>query len=136
MRGLLPHHTDPDQDRGSAELVVATPLMLLLLVLVVQVALWAHASQVTQTIAQHGQAAARTLGATEADGHARADEVADQLRGDLLHDMAITVQRTDTTVTVQVSAQVPTMIPGLDWPVRTAVSGPVEHHTPPSGGGP
>lgn len=135
MRGLTPHPTDPDQDRGSTELVVATPLMLLLLILVVQVALWAHADHVAQTIAQHGHAAARALEATETDGHARADEVADQLRGDLLQDLDITVERTGTTATVAVTAQVPTMIPGLDWPVHTFVSGPVERHIP-AGGGP
>ncbi|WP_160050832.1 pilus assembly protein [Nocardiopsis sp. FR4] len=127
MPGPTPHRADPERDRGSAELVAATPLMLLLLVLVAQVALWAHATQLCQTIAQHGQAATRALEATEADGHARADEVASQLRGELLQDLDITVERTDTTATVQVSARVPTMVPGLDWPVHTAVSGPVEH---------
>lgn len=133
MRGLTPFSTDPDQDRGSTELVVATPLMLLLLVLVVQIGLWAHTTHISQTIAQHGQAAARAVDATETDGHTRATEVATQLRGDLLHGLDITVERTDTTATVQVSAHVPTMIPGLDWPVNAAVSGPVEHHTPGAG---
>lgn len=136
MRGLTPHPTAPDRDRGSAELAVATPLMLLLLVLVVQVALWAHADHVAQTIAQHGQASARALEASEADGHARAHEVADQLRGELLQDVTITVDRTATTATVQVSARVPTMVSGLELPVSTEVAGPTEHHTPPDGGGP
>ena len=136
MRGLTPHPTDPDRDRGSAELAVATPLMLLLLTLVVHIALWAHADHVAQTIAQHGQASTRAIEGTEADGHARAQEVADQLRGDLLQEMTITVDRTATTATVQVNAHVPTMIPGLNLPVHTEVFGPTEHHTPPDDGGP
>ncbi|WP_435107149.1 TadE/TadG family type IV pilus assembly protein [Nocardiopsis synnemataformans] len=134
MRPLAPPPTDPDSDRGSTELVVATPLMLLLLVLVVQVALWAHADHVAQTIAQHGHAATRGVEATEADGHTRATEVATQLSGDLLDGVDIEVERTATTATVRVQASVPTMIPGLDWPVNAEVSGPVERLTP--GGGP
>lgn len=136
MLGLASHPTDPDRDRGSTELVVATPLMLTLLVLVVHVALWAHADHVAQTIAQHGYASARALDATEAEGHARADEVADQLRGDLLQDLTITVDRGATSATVRASAQMPTMVPGLELPVTTEVSGPTEHHTPPGGEGP
>ena len=136
MRGLAPHPTDPDRDRGSTELVVATPLMLLLLVLVVHVALWAHADHVAQTIAQHGHASARALEASETEGHARANEVADQLGGHLLQDLTITVDRGATTATVQASAQMPTMVPGLDLPVTTEVTGPTEEHTPPGGGAP
>ncbi|GAB3726777.1 TadE/TadG family type IV pilus assembly protein [Nocardiopsis nanhaiensis] len=136
MCHLAPHPTDPDRDRGSTELIVATPLMLLLLVLVVHVALWAHADHVAQTIAQHGHASARALEASETEGHARANEVADQLRGHLLQDLTITVEREATMATVQVHAQVPTMVPGLDLPVHTQVSGPIEEHTPPGGEGP
>ena len=135
MRRLSPHPTGPDRDRGSAELAVATPLMLLLLVVVVHFAQWAHAAHVAQTIAQHGQAAARAIDATEAEGHARAGEVADQLSGDLLQDLTITVERGATTTTVQVSAQLPTMI-RVNLPVHVEVSGPTEHHTPPGGGSP
>lgn len=130
------HPPGRDADRGSTELAVATPLMLLLVILVVHIALWAHADHVAQTIAQHGQASTRVIEGTEADGHARAQEVADQLRGDLLQEMSITVDRTATTATVQVNAHVPTMIPGLNLPVDTEISGPTEHHTPPDDGGP
>lgn len=126
--------TGHDRDRGSAELAVATPLMLLLLALTVLIAQWAHATHIAQTIAQHGHATARALDATDAEGHARADEVADQLSGDLLQDLTITVERGATTTIVQVSAHVPTMI-RVNLPVHAQVSGPTEHHTP-TGGGP
>lgn len=120
-----------DRDRGNAELVAATPLMLGLLVLVVQVGLWAHAVHVAQTIAQQGVAATRAADSSDADGHARATEVADQLSGELLQEVTIGVQRTDTSATVQVSAHVLTPVPGLDLPVDTEASAPVER--PPQG---
>ena len=115
-----------EDDAGSTELVVATPFMLLLLALLVQVALWAHADHLTQTIADHGHAQTRVLEGTEEQGQARAQEVADQLRGDLLSELTITVERTDTRARVQVQASVPTVLPGLNWPVSSQVSGPVE----------
>jgi DNA-binding protein len=133
MRRLLLPQTDRASDRGSVELTVATPLMLLLIVLVVQLVLWAHAGQVVQTIAHQALAETRTLDATEDTGHTRAVEVAEQLRGNLLQDLDVSVIRTDSTATVEVTAQVPTMIPGLDWPVHTSQSGPVEHHIPQTG---
>ena len=119
-------HRRVEDDAGSTELVVATPVMLLLLALLVQVALWAHADHLTQTIAHHGHAQTRVLEGTEEQGHARAHEVADQLRGELLQELTITVERTDTQARVQVEASVPTVLPGLDWPVSSQVSGPVE----------
>src|SRR5690625_1044878 len=122
---MCPHRRTED-DSGSTELVVATPAMLLLLALLVQVALWAHADHLTQTIADHGHAQTRVLEGTEEQGQARAQEVADQLRGELLSELSITVERTDTHARVQVQASVPTVLPGLDWPVSSQVTGPVE----------
>lgn len=122
---MRPHRRTVD-DSGSTELVVATPAMLLLLALLVQVALWVHADHLTQTIAQHGHAQARVLEGTEEQGHARAQEVAGQLRGELLQELTITVERTEAQARVQVSASVPTVLPGLVWPVSSQVSGPVE----------
>lgn len=119
-------HRRVEDDAGSTELVVATPVMLLLLALLVQVALWAHADHLTQTIADHGHAQTRVLEGTEEQGQARAQEVADQLRGELLQELTITVERTDAQARVQVQASVPTVLPGLDWPVSSQVTGPVE----------
>lgn len=122
---MCPHRRTED-DSGSTELVVATPAMLLLLALLVQAALWTHADHLTQTIAQHGHAQTRVLDGTRDQGQARAQEVADQLRGDLLQEVTISVERTGEQARVQVSAQVPTVLPALDWPVSSQVTGPVE----------
>lgn len=123
---MHPYPRTAEEDRGSTELVVATPVMLLLLALLVQVALWAHADHLTQTIAQHGHAQTRVLEGTEAEGQARAQEVADQLRGELLQELTISVERTGEQARVQVNASVPTVLPSLDWPVSSQVTGPVE----------
>ncbi|MFL1427530.1 MULTISPECIES: pilus assembly protein [unclassified Nocardiopsis] len=104
--------------------------MLLLLGAVVQVALYAYASHVSQSIAHHGLAAARAWEATEAEGRTGAEQAAAQLQGALLRDLDITVERTEATATVQVTATVPTLLPGVDWPVEHTVSAPVERPAP------
>ncbi|GAA1109945.1 MULTISPECIES: TadE/TadG family type IV pilus assembly protein [Nocardiopsis] len=122
--------TRRDRDDGYAEVALATPLMLVLLGAVVQVALYAYASHVAQSIAHHGLAAARAWEATEDDGRAGAEQAAAQLQGDLLQDLDISVERTEATATVQITAAVPTFLPGLEWPVEHTVSAPVERPAP------
>ncbi len=41
---------------ATAELVIATPLLLLLILAIVQFALWEHATHVAQAVAQQGLA--------------------------------------------------------------------------------
>lgn len=68
-------------DRGSvsAELVIATPLLSLLLLAIVQFALWSHAAHIAQVAAAQGLAAARAQNGTSASGTASARQVLDQL---------------------------------------------------------
>ncbi|MDA0565174.1 pilus assembly protein [Streptomonospora sp. S1-112] len=124
-----PHPTRRD-DRGSTELAVAAPLLLLLVMLVVQAALWGHAHHTAQAITHHALAAARTAQATGADGQAAAEQAADQFAGQVLTDLSITVERTPETARVTLSAQVPSLVPGLSWPVHQQRSAPVERTTP------
>ncbi|GAA4935851.1 hypothetical protein GCM10023224_15800 [Streptomonospora halophila] len=120
-------------DRGSTELAIATPLLLLLVMLVVQTALWAHAGHTAETIARHSLAATRAVGASEADGHAAAHQAAGQLGGDLLTDVDVRIERSATTARVAVRAEVPSLIPGLSWPITQEQQAPVERIVPPQG---
>ncbi|MGH9295775.1 MAG: TadE family protein, partial [Acidimicrobiales bacterium] len=57
-------------ERGavSAELVIATPLLLLLIMGVIQFALWQHAEHIASAVAQQGVAVGRLQGETAAAG--------------------------------------------------------------------
>ncbi|MFC7326863.1 TadE/TadG family type IV pilus assembly protein [Marinactinospora rubrisoli] len=117
-------------DRGSAELAVATPLLLLLVLLVVQVAIWMHGDHVATSVAQRAIDAART--AEEGDAQSYAESVADDLGGSMLSERSIVIERGATTARVAVSAEVPTIIPGFSWPVRHELTAPVERFVPPT----
>lgn len=118
-------------DRGSAtaELAVATPLLLLMLMLIVQFALWSHASHVAQAAAAQGLGAARTVAGTGADGTREASELLAQLAGGPLADPLVETTRDATSVTVAVSGTVTPVVPFLVLPVRAVAVGPVERFT-------
>jgi Flp pilus assembly protein TadG len=121
-----------DHGAGSAELVVATPLLMLLILLVIQFGIWAHATHVAQATAEEALAAARVQGGTAAAGRDRASQVLGQIGGAILIGPQVSVTRTATTVTVRITATAERVVPlpGLALPVIVTVTGPVERFVP------
>lgn len=115
-----------ERGAGTVELVLATPLLLLMLLGIVQFAVWSHATHIAQAAAAHGLAAARAMGGTAADGHAGAAQVLDQLGDGPLVAPEIDVARGPTTVSVRVAGTASQVVPFLQLPVRAEAAGPVE----------
>lgn len=121
--------TAPDRGAVSVELVLATPLLLLLLMLVVQTALGWHAVHVADATVTRAADAARLAGATDLDGQRAAQTLVDQLGPGLLSDLQVTVARDGRQVTAALSATAPTVVPGLTWTVHRRASAPIERTT-------
>jgi Flp pilus assembly protein TadG len=117
---------DPCRGATTVELVIATPLMLLLLMLVVQFAVWAHAEHVAQAAANTGVQTARAYRATPDQGRADAVTVLANSAGTVLTGVQVTAGRDATTATVTVIGQAMTVVPGLHLPVRASVTAPRE----------
>lgn len=115
-------------DRGSvsAELVIATPLLLLMLLLIVQFAMWSHATHIAQAAASQGLAATRVQNGTTTAGHTQAEQLLKQLAGGPLTHGQVAVQRSATTASVAISGQAASVVPFLHLPVHAEASGPVE----------
>jgi Flp pilus assembly protein TadG len=125
-------------DRGSvsAELVIATPLLLLMVLAIVQFALWSHATHIAQTAASQGLAAARVQNATAAQGLTGAQHVLDQLgRGPLIN-TRIDTRRGADAASIRVIGEASAVIPFLHLSVHAETAGPLERFTPdlPAGG--
>ncbi|GGM81148.1 hypothetical protein GCM10012275_59760 [Longimycelium tulufanense] len=120
-------------ERGSvtAELVLAAPALLLLLLLVAQFALWAHATHVAQTAASQALSAARVQDGSSGDGHARATAVLAQLGAGPLRDPHVAVTRGPEQSTVEISGHVTPVVPFLNLPVRARAVGPSERFVEP-----
>ena len=115
-------------ERGavSAELVFATPLLLLLIMGVIQFALWEHATHVAGAVAQQGLAVGRLQGETAAAGQSEAQSVLDQLGSGVLIDSNIIATRTGTTTTVVVTGHAESVVGLFSLPVKATASGPTE----------
>ena len=126
---MTPSPLEPDRRDGGAasvELVLATPLLGLLLMLVVQFALWAHAEHIAQAAANSGVQTARAYRSTAEAGRQEAVKTLDALAGSVLTDTAVTSGRDATTATVTVSGQAIDVLPGLRLPVQARVTAPLE----------
>jgi Flp pilus assembly protein TadG len=113
-------------DRGSAELVVATPLLLLLILGVIQFALYEHASEVAQTSAAQALAATRVLGGTTTSGRNEAESLLSSVGRSVLINPVVSVSRGATTAAVTVTGSAEGIIPLLHLAVSASSSGPIE----------
>jgi Flp pilus assembly protein TadG len=132
------HRTRSRSDGGavSAELVIVTPLLMLLFLLVVQFALWQHAVHIAEAAAQRGAQSARLQGGTDAQGYADAQSATSQLGANLLVNPTVTVTHAAGVVRVQVSGTAEPVVPFLSLPVTAVVNGPVERFTVPGAAAP
>ena len=124
----------------AAELVIATPLLLLLILGVIQFALWEHATGVAEAAAQQGLSVARLQGESAQAGTAETRSVLDQLGTGVLIGPQVTTTRTVTATTVVVSGHAESIVGIFSLPVRATAAGPTEPSLPApaaaAGGGP
>lgn len=110
----------------SVELVIATPLLLLLLLGIVQFALWAHATHIAQAAAAQGLAAGRVQGGGPAAGEQTARGVLAQIGTGVLQAPTVTAQESGARMQVAVSGYAEPVIPFLHLRVHATTLGPVE----------
>lgn len=127
--------TGADAGSVSVELVVATPLLLLLVLLIAQFAVWWHANHVAQAAAAQALAAARAQHATAANGEDQATTVLSQAGREVLRHPRVVVTRTGSRVHVRIEATAERVVPGLSLPVHAVADGPVDRWTVAGGGG-
>lgn len=119
----------PDE-RGSAavEAAIAFPIVLALAFTVVQGTLWFTARSVALGAAQEG---ARAASAEQpADGAQRAADFVNALpMAGLIDGLQTGQSNTPETVTVTVTAEVPSVIPGVPFEVTQSATAPIERFT-------
>jgi Flp pilus assembly protein TadG len=123
-------------ERGavSAELVIATPLLLLLIMTVIQFALWEHAEHIATAVAQQGVSVGRLQNQTAGAGQQEAQSVLDQLGPSVLAGSKITATRTAEMTTVTVTGHAESIVGLFSLPVRATASGATENYTNPGQG--
>lgn len=127
QRLLLPN----DRGSASAQVVIMLPVTFLAFFLVVQFAMWSHATHIAQAAASHGLAAVRAHGGSPADGAASARNVLADLGGEALRDTNVDCERGSETALVRISGTAKQVVPFLSLPVHAAAAGPVERFVEP-----
>ena len=108
----------------STELAVIMPVVIMLILVPFQVALWWHADQIADAAAREAVDAAQVVTATEEDGIRAAEWFLDAAGN--ITEAQVTVTRTTETVSVEVTGRAPRLVPGFDWQVTARAAGPIE----------
>jgi Flp pilus assembly protein TadG len=130
MRPRLPPPSDHDCGAATAELAIATPLLLLLLLGFVQFALVVHAHHIAQAAAARALATARAERGSAEAGQADGRMLLQQVGSAALASPRLTVHRTATEASADVTGDVVRVLPFLDLQVRAHAAGAVERLVP------
>ncbi|MFD8563478.1 TadE/TadG family type IV pilus assembly protein [Streptosporangium canum] len=128
-----------DRERGAAviELAMIMPVVLAVVLLVVQFALWFHGRQVADAAAREGARLARVdTDSWESDAKERADEVLKAVGPKLLDGATVTAWEEGDQRGVEITAtavQVVPLLPSTTFTITARFGGPVECFRPDDG---
>lgn len=114
----------------ASQLVILTPVLMLLILTVFQFGVWQHAEHVAETAAQEGMAAARLEGGSQTAGADRARSVVATLGGSIVVNPQVTASRTAGEARVEVNGTAEPVVPFLQLPVHSVAQAPVERFVP------
>lgn len=110
----------------AVEAVLLVPALMLIIAIIVQFALWAHAAQVAQLAASEGDRIARSQAGGAAAGVARAESIVGS-QGVALRTVHVDAgMDPGDVVRISVSGAAVSIVPGISLPVSAAQSGPVQ----------
>jgi Flp pilus assembly protein TadG len=115
-------------ERGSTalEVVVIVPVMMLVILLAVQAAMWAVAAEVVQAAAAVGSQTAAAQGSSPAAGTAAAQAYLFEHGGTLISKPSVQVESSAGQVEVRVSAQAVEIVPLFDLGVSAVRVEPLQ----------
>ena len=131
MGGVVRRRMAGEHGAASVELAVVFPVVLLLVMTLIQAALWFSARSIALGAAQEGAREGRVQPASTGRAQSAAEGFLDQTAQDLLTDRDVTVSGSPTSIAVTVTGSSLSLVPGLaGWSVTQTAVGPVERPTP------
>jgi Flp pilus assembly protein TadG len=129
--GVGVRSSSAEHGAASVELAVVFPLVLLLVMTLIQAALWFYARSIALGAAQEGAREGRLQPASTARAQSAAESFLDQTAQDLLTSRDVDVAGSPSSIAVSVSGTSLSLFPGLSgWSVSQTAIGPVERPTP------
>lgn len=121
----------PDRGEATTQLVLLTPVLLVLLLSVVQLALWVHSAHVATAAAAEAVGVSARVHGSAGAAAAAATAVVEESGGRLA--APAVVERSSRWTTSVVRVGVPRVLPGFPSEVARRASGPVERFVPEDG---
>lgn len=125
-----------DAGAATAELAIAMPLLLLIVMFVIQAGVFMHATHVAQSAATRTANAAAGYQSSAAAGRDAGEQTLAAIGDGVLKDPSVSVTRTATEVRTEITGTAATVVPGVRWTVRATVVRPVERFVPDDGAAP
>ncbi len=107
-------------------MVLAVPVLMLLVFLVIQFALWYHADNVAEAAAQEGVRAARALDGSADAGRGRAEAFIASSAPTMITEVSVLAERNRETARVEVTGTLRSIVPGLRLAVHAEAESPTE----------
>jgi hypothetical protein len=111
---------------ATIEMAILTPVMLLLVTVSCQAALWQEADHVALAAAESGVAAGAQVGGSPAGARGEAISAASQMGAGVLISPGATVTEKGGLVTVTVTGESEQLLPGIPVSVSASASAPIE----------
>ena len=124
----------PDAGAVTAELVIAMPLLLFMIMVVVQAGVWMHATHVAQAAATRAATTAAAYQSSAGAGQGAGADTLAAIGSGVLKSPSVSVRRTATEVRVEIHGKAATVVPGMGWGVKAVVVRPSERWVPDQGG--
>jgi hypothetical protein len=112
-------------------MIFVLPVVLTIVLLLAQVTVWAHASQIAQVTAARALAATRADGGSVTAGQTAAADTLDQLGQTSLVNPQITITRADGQATVHVHGTAASVLPWLHLGINADAAGVIEQRAAP-----
>ncbi|RZU48779.1 TadE-like protein [Krasilnikovia cinnamomea] len=119
----------PDAGGATAELAIAMPLLLLIVMVVIQAGVWMHATHIAQAAATRAASTAAAYQSSAGAGQGAGRDTLAAIGSGVLKNPQVSVTRTATEVRVHITGTTETLVPGIHWRVSTVVARPVERWT-------
>jgi Flp pilus assembly protein TadG len=105
---------------------LVVPVLMVVVLIVVQCALWAHAAQVVQVAASTGDRTARSVGGGTAAGFRQAEAVTHGPGSDLTSSTVVITVLPGDVVRTEVTGTADSILPGFTLPVSSVEVGPLQ----------
>ncbi|HMK62329.1 MAG TPA: TadE/TadG family type IV pilus assembly protein [Acidimicrobiales bacterium] len=115
---------------GQTELVIVFPIAILLILFLLQAAMWFLGRAVAQDAAQDGARAAALLGGSPTAGEQAARDDLTQLAGPVLSSASVGATDTAGRAQVTVSGVAESILPGFSLNVSASAAEPIEEFRP------